>query len=44
MTMPGLLAHQGGWDEVLVLMAPLALFVVLRILTAWRVRRRQGDD
>ena len=26
---PAVLAHQGGWDEALVLLAPVALFVVL---------------
>lgn len=25
----GVLAHQGGWDEVLLVAAPVALFVVL---------------
>lgn len=26
---PGVLAHQGGWDEALMLLAPFVLFVVL---------------
>lgn len=36
------LAHGGGWDEALVLLAPVALFVALRVLE--RRRRRRGRE
>lgn len=32
------LAHQGGWDEVLILLSPVAVFALLRMLE----RRRRG--
>lgn len=34
------LAHQGGWDEVLILLSPVAVFALLRILE----RRRRGGS
>jgi len=37
---PGVLAHQGGWDEALMLLGPVVLFVGL-VITA---RRRQKAD
>lgn len=33
------LAHQGGWDEVLILLSPVAVFALLRVLE----RRRRGS-
>jgi hypothetical protein len=30
--MEPLLAHQGGWDEFLVLLSPVVLFTILRVL------------
>lgn len=38
--MGALLAHQGGWDEALVLVAPVVLFAVIRLLEK---RRRPAD-
>jgi hypothetical protein len=39
---PGLLlAHQGGWDEVVFLLAPLILFAVLMAVAR---RRVEGED
>lgn len=34
-----LLAHQGGWDEILLVIGPIAVIVGLLLL----VRRRVGD-
>ena len=44
-----LLAHQGGWDELLFVMAPLALFVPLLLIANRRAARQleaeaAGDD
>lgn len=36
------LAHGGGWDEALVLLVPVVLFVALRVLE--RRRRRRGRE
>jgi hypothetical protein len=39
---PNLLAHAGGWDELLVLAVPVGLYAVVRL---WdRVRGEPGDD
>lgn len=35
-----LIAHQSGWDEALVLLSPVLLFVVLRMLERRRRRSR----
>lgn len=35
----GLLAHQGGWDEILFILGPMALVVVLLRLAKRRVDR-----
>jgi len=39
---PVVLAHQGGWDEVLFVLVPLAVFLVLQWLN--RRKTRQGSD
>lgn len=39
--MEPLLAHQGGWDEFLVLLSPVVLFAILRMLER---RRRPSDE
>jgi len=33
------LAHQGGWDEILILLSPLAVFALLRWLSNRRDQR-----
>jgi len=38
----GLLAHQGGWDETLLVLAPLSLFALL-LYVANRRASRLGD-
>jgi hypothetical protein len=35
-----LLAHQGGWDEALFVVVPLAVFAFL----LWRAARRADDE
>lgn len=30
--MPVLLAHQGGWDEILLVLVPIALFALLLVI------------
>ncbi|MFP5579330.1 MAG: hypothetical protein ACLGIZ_13995 [Acidimicrobiia bacterium] len=40
-----LLAHQGGWDELLFVIAPLVLFALLLLLARRRVQlERPGPD
>jgi len=40
------LAHQGGWDEVLMVLVPIALFAVLLFVANKRAGRLEddGDD
>jgi hypothetical protein len=38
---PPLLTHQGGWDEMLLIVLPLVLFVAMRWLAA---RRKDTDE
>lgn len=38
MNLDPVLGHQGGWDEVLILLSPVAVFVLLRFLE----RRRRS--
>lgn len=38
------LAHQGGWDEVLLVLAPIGLFAVLLYIANKRAARVAGDD
>lgn len=39
-----LLAHQGGWDEILFVLAPLVLFAALLVLARRRVDRMDASD
>lgn len=39
----GILAHQGGWDEMLMVAVPIGLFVALLWLANSRAAR-QSDD
>ena len=38
------LAHQGGWDEALMVLSPVALFVVLYRVAVRRDHDRHADD
>lgn len=42
--MSGLLAHQGGWDEILFVLAPLVLFAALLLLARRRVDRMDATE
>jgi hypothetical protein len=48
--MPVLLAHQGGWDEILLVLVPIALFALLLVIANRRAdaiergRRQGGAD
>ena len=44
MTAAALLAHQGGWDEILFVLAPLVLFAFLLLVARRRVDRMESDD
>jgi hypothetical protein len=37
-------AHQGGWDEILFVLAPLVLFAVLLLIARRRVDRMEADE
>ncbi|MEK7424962.1 MAG: hypothetical protein AAB131_14110 [Actinomycetota bacterium] len=37
------LAHQGGWDEILLIMGPILVVVALLRLARKRVERAQAD-
>lgn len=39
----GLLAHQGGWDEILVVLAPMLILVGLLVLATRRVNAKLAD-
>ena len=39
-----LLAHQGGWDEVLLVLLPIALFAFLLYVANKRAERLADDD
>ena len=45
---PALLAHQGGWDEILLVLVPIALFAVLLVIANRRANviegRRDADE
>lgn len=41
--MEPVLAHQGGWDEILFVLAPIAVFGFLLWLTSRRARREAAD-
>lgn len=40
----GVLAHQGGWDEALMVALPLGLFVVLLRIASARADRQADPD
>lgn len=42
--MAGLLAHQGGWDEILLVVAPLAVIGGLLMLARKRAERQRPPD
>ena len=39
-----LLAHQGGWDEVLLVLLPIALFAFLLFVANKRAERLADED
>lgn len=43
MSLDPVLGHQGGWDEVLILLSPVAVFALLRFLERRR-RSKAGAD
>ena len=43
MTEPLLLAHQGGWDELLFVLVPIALFAGLLAVANRRATRAQAE-
>jgi hypothetical protein len=40
---PLLLAHQGGWDEVLMVLVPIAIFAGLLVVANRRANTIQGE-
>jgi hypothetical protein len=42
--MPVILAHQGGWDEMLMVLVPILLIAGLLRLAKRRVEARQHDE
>lgn len=45
MVLSALFAHQGGWDEILFVLAPLVVFAGLLVAARRRVDRLdEGDD
>ena len=46
--MPVLLAHQGGWDEILLVLVPIALFALLLVVANRRANAiengRRSDE
>lgn len=40
----GVLAHQGGWDEILLVAAPIAAIVVVLWRATLRVDRQNADQ
>jgi hypothetical protein len=44
---PVLLAHQGGWDEILLVLVPIVLFALLLVIANRRanvIEARRGAD
>jgi hypothetical protein len=39
---PVLLAHQGGWDEILLVLVPIALFAALLVIANRRANAIEG--
>lgn len=44
MTANSILAHQGGWDEILIIVGPLALIVWVVALVRYRMRREDEKE
>ena len=44
MSIAAVLAHQGGWDEILFVLAPLVLFALLLLVARRRVDRMDDDE
>lgn len=42
--MTHLLAHQGGWDEILMVLAPLLIFAALLAMARRRVDEMERED
>lgn len=42
--MTGVLAHQGGWDEILMVLAPVGLFAGLLYVANKRASRLAADE
>ncbi|MEQ1872896.1 MAG: hypothetical protein ABL953_04135 [Ilumatobacteraceae bacterium] len=42
--MTSVLAHQGGWDEILLVLGPILIIVGLLRLAKSRVERGKGND
>ncbi|MFM8484073.1 MAG: hypothetical protein ACKOBT_12090, partial [Actinomycetota bacterium] len=38
------LAHQGGWDEILLVVGPLAVIAALLVIAKRRIDARLGSD
>ncbi len=38
------LAHQGGWDEMLFVLVPLLVFFTLQWLNRRKTRQERGED
>jgi hypothetical protein len=43
-SMAGLLAHQGGWDELLFVLLPIAIFAGLLAVANRRASRQQAEQ
>jgi hypothetical protein len=41
---PVVLAHQGGWDEMLFVLVPLLVFLTLQWLNRRKTRQESSDD
>jgi hypothetical protein len=41
---PALLAHQGGWDEVLLVLAPIVVIVAVLVVAKRRIERMGPPD
>jgi hypothetical protein len=39
-----LVAHQGGWDEILLVLAPIALFAVLLLIANKRAAQLADEE
>lgn len=42
--MGAVLAHQGGWDEILLVLAPIAIFALLLYVANRRAARLADDE